>query len=50
MNTNDFIDVTLIYNISAIVIISETSIDAAGTYDEPQVISISNIENGALLR
>jgi len=33
LNTNDFLDVTLFYNITAIVIISESSIDAAGVYE-----------------
>jgi len=42
--------VTLNYNISAIVIISESFIDAAGLYNDSKVISITNIENGALLR
>jgi hypothetical protein len=42
--------VTLFYNITGIVIISESSIDAAGVYDQPDVISISNIEDGGLIR
>lgn len=50
LNTNDFLDVTLFYNISAIVIISESSIDAAGVYEQPEVISVANIEDGALIR
>ena len=50
LNTNDFLDVTLFYNITGIVIISESSIDAAGVYDQPDVISISNIEDGGLIR
>ena len=49
MQTNDFLDITGIYNISAIVIISETSIDTAATYDEPQIISLATIEDGILL-
>lgn len=41
---------TLFYNITGLVIISESSIDAAGVYDQPDIISVANIEDGALIR
>jgi hypothetical protein len=49
IRTNDFLDVTGIYNISAIIIITENSIDTAGTYDEPKIITFSTIEDGLVL-
>ena len=50
LNTNDFLDVTQFYNITALVIISESSIDAAGTYNQPDIISVAEIEDGAVIR
>jgi hypothetical protein len=47
--TNDFLDITAVYNISAIIIISESSIDTAGTYDEPKILSLTTIEDGLLM-
>lgn len=50
LNTNNFLDVTSLFNISAIIIVAESSIDAAGTYDEPKIISMANVEDANIIR
>jgi hypothetical protein len=49
-DTNDFLNMSEVLGIQGLIIIFDSSIDAAGVYEEPKIISQATYEEGELIR